>query len=147
MFERFTRDARAIVSQARVEAQERGSPTIEAEHLLLALARRGIPALAGAGLNHAAVQQALDDELAQSLSVVGITWDVPARPVSPATTLRFGASSKLALEQALRAAVERGDRRLESEHVMLGVLRAQHGTVPRALAVAGVDRGAIAASV
>lgn len=150
MFERFTKDARAVVEQALREARELGSPTVEAEHLLLALARRGAPALAGAGLDHGSVKSALDDELGRSLAVVGITWNAPVPPEAPAssaTAVRFGASAKRALERAMRAAVERGDRRLEADHVMLGVLRAELGTVPRALAFAGIDREALAASV
>ena len=40
MFERFTHEARAAVKDAEGEARELGSPTIEAEHLLLALTRQ-----------------------------------------------------------------------------------------------------------
>jgi hypothetical protein len=40
----------------------------------------------------------------------------------------------------LRAAVARSDRRLAGGHILLGVLAAEAGTVPRALALAGVDR-------
>ena len=39
MFERFTREARLVVANAEAEARELGSPTIEAEHVLLALTR------------------------------------------------------------------------------------------------------------
>jgi len=147
MFERFTRDARWIVERAREEALELGSPTIEAEHMLLALARRPSPALAGVGLDHDAIRRALDDEIARSLASAGITWDAPPQPRAKTTGVRFGASGKLALERALKAAVERDDRRLKSEHVLLGLLRAEHGTVPRALEGAGVDRAALAASI
>ena len=36
--------------------------------------------------------------------------------------------------------VSRSDRRLEAAHLLVGVLDARVGTVPRALALAGVDR-------
>lgn len=147
MFERFTREARVVVERAREEALDAGSPSIEAEHLLLALARRGSPALLEVGLDHASCLEALDDELTRSLAVAGVGWDAPLRSRATLNSPRFGASSKLALERALRVAVERGDRRLDARHVLLGVLRAELGTVPRALEGAGIDRAALAAAV
>jgi ATP-dependent Clp protease ATP-binding subunit ClpA len=147
MFERFTKEAREVVERARDEALDTGSETIEAEHLLLALSRRGLPALRAIGLDHAACLEALEGEFARSLAVAGVTWDAPIRSRATLTSPRFGASAKLALERALRAAVERGDRRLGARHVLLGVLRAELGTVPRALDGAGIDRAALAASV
>ena len=58
-------------------------------------------------------------------------------------TPRFAASSKLALERALRVAVARKDNFIGAEHVVLAILRAPTGTVPRALECAGVDRVAL----
>jgi ATP-dependent Clp protease ATP-binding subunit ClpA len=143
MFERFTREARQVVKAAETQARGMGSPTIEAEHLLLALASCDPPlaALAAAGLDHDAVLVALDSERERSLIAVGITagdFDLP--PAPPTLKPRFAASAKTALERALRGAVARSDRRLESGHILLGVLAAEAGTVPRALELAGVDR-------
>jgi len=39
MFERYTEDARRVIFFARYDASQFGSPTIETEHLLLALIR------------------------------------------------------------------------------------------------------------
>jgi ATP-dependent Clp protease ATP-binding subunit ClpA len=149
MGSRFTKDAKTVVVAARGEAEALGSPTVEAEHLLLALARRGEPALARAGLDHDAVVAALEAETAHSLSVAGVTWSAPPgrAATAMATAPRFAASAKLALERSLPAALERGENRLTSKHVLLGVLRADVGTVPRALALAGIDRRALAAAV
>ena len=47
------------------------------------------------------------------------------------------------LERALKAAL--GQRQIRPGHLLLGVLAAQAGTVPRALALAGVDSGDLAA--
>lgn len=144
MFERFAHDARAIVSDAQVLARELGSPTIEAEHLLLAAARRPFPPLTEAGLDYDALLDALDNERTRSLAAVGITVDAP--PASPPVERsHFATSAKVAIERALRSAVARGDNRMEARHVVLGVLRAQLGTVPRALECAGVDRAALVA--
>jgi D-alanyl-D-alanine carboxypeptidase len=52
----------------------------------------------------------------------------------------MAASAKAALERALRVSLVRADRRIDAGHVLLGVLQAEAGTVPRALAQAGVDR-------
>ena len=56
------------------------------------------------------------------------------------TKLRWGASAKRGLERALEEAKRRGDRRIGPEHILLGLLRAEHGTVPRLLAAEGIDR-------
>ncbi|CCK27480.1 Clp amino domain-containing protein [Streptomyces davaonensis JCM 4913] len=54
MFERFTKDARAVVTGAVEQAERSGARTVDAEHLLLALldreASRGSFALAALGL-------------------------------------------------------------------------------------------------
>jgi len=47
------------------------------------------------------------------------------------------------LERALKSAVGRGQ--IRPGHLLLGVLAAQAGTVPRALALAGADSGDLAA--
>ena len=146
MFERFTRQARTAVKDAEAEARELGSPTIEAEHLLLALTRQDPGtavghALAESGLEHDRVSEALDAERERSLMAVGISigdFDLPAP--RPATRPRMAASAKNALEQSLRISLERADRRIDGGHILLALLRAEAGTVPRALNEAGVDR-------
>jgi hypothetical protein len=40
----------------------------------------------------------------------------------------------------------RGDRRIFPTHILLAILSADEGTVPRALDAAGVDTGALVAS-
>src|SRR3954453_17021000 len=151
MLERFTRDARAAVARAQDEARGLGSPTVEAEHLLLALARdSGDPAgrvLVRRGLDHGRVREALALEVERSLAAVGVSAAIDPDPREDEGDRRFGASAKRALERAVKAAVRRGDRRLVSGHLLLGVLAAEVGTVPRALAAAGVDRTALAAAV
>jgi ATP-dependent Clp protease ATP-binding subunit ClpA len=141
MFERFAHDARAIVAAAADEEAPRlGSRTVEAEHLLLALAARGV-----AGLDHATVEEALDAEQRASLAAVGVDVDVFDLPARRPTLLtpRFGTSAKAALEGTLKAALARGDRQLHAGHLLLGVLAPDRGTVPRALELAGLDREAL----
>ena len=66
--------------------------------------------------------------------------DVVARGRGARGHPRMAASAKTALDRAVRAAAARRHRRIAAGHILLGVLQAEAGTVPRALALAGVDR-------
>jgi len=140
MLERFVKEARDVAADAHEQARASGSSTVEAEHVLLALARdtggRAGEVLARAGLDHSAVGDALDAEFEPTLAAVGVQVDAfgaPAATVPFAGRPRFGASATFALERALEVARDRRDRRIESAHILLGLLRAREGTVPRAL--------------
>ena len=98
--------------------------------------------LSEAGLDHDTMLEALDAERAHSLAAVGISiGDFELPPVHPSTKPRLAANTKSALEHALRIALVRGDKRIEAGHLLLALLRAEAGTVPRVLREAGVDRG------
>lgn len=150
MFNRFVKDAREVARQAEEIARELASPAIEAEHLLLALTERpGTTAqtvLTEVGLDHGEVQEALDRENERSLAAVGVS--AAAFDLSPAadaaTRPRWATSAKLALERSLEVAVARDDNRIEPGHILLGLLQASVGTVPRALEGAGIDRTDVA---
>jgi ATP-dependent Clp protease ATP-binding subunit ClpA len=139
----------AVLADAGREARAEGSSTVEAQHLLLAVAGHDDPhtsrALGAVGLDRAAVRAALDRELTASLGAVGVTLadgEVP-RPRHPrAGVPPMGASLKLAVERAIRHCPRKRDMR--PVHVLLGIVAAPVGTVPRALALAGVDRAALA---
>jgi ATP-dependent Clp protease ATP-binding subunit ClpA len=147
---RFAEHARAIVRQAEKEAGEAGSPVIEAEHLLLAMTgEHGSEArdvLASAGLDRDGIRTALDREFRQSLAAAGVTLPaggLPRASRDPARQARLAASGKQVIERALKAAL--GQRQIRPGHLLLGVLAAQAGTVPRALALAGVNQDDLAA--
>jgi ATP-dependent Clp protease ATP-binding subunit ClpA len=136
---KFVTDARNVVKTAREIAAELDSPTLEAEHLLLAAARA--PGLAAAGLDYDQVHDALADEFEASLAAVGVSlldFDLAATP-DRSRSPRWGASAKVALERSSKIADARHDRRVLPAHIVLGVLRAPAGTVPRALRRAGID--------
>ena len=144
---------REIVEAARDEARALGSARIEAEHLLLALAGR--PRLAAgrllnaAGLDRASIREALDLEFARSLGAVGISlhgFSLPDARLSVLGGLPLAQSAKLVLQRAIKARTGRGrNRRLDSLHLLVGILSAEGGTVARALALVEVDRGALLA--
>ncbi len=144
---RFAAEARATVERAGAEARREGSRAIEAEHLLLALsAARDTSAsrvLKSAGLDHEAIRDALDGAFRTSLRAAGVEL-VDRGPVTGRVVgvghLRMGQSAKLVLQRALVVAAKRGDRQLRTSHLLVGLLRAEYGTVPRALAHAEIDR-------
>jgi ATP-dependent Clp protease ATP-binding subunit ClpA len=141
--------AAAILQRAREEAQSSGSRSVGAEHLLLAIAaHRGTEAqriLAAAGLDHATLLGALEREFEESLAGAGVwlsAFSLPPAPRRHVGIPRWGASLKLAARRAPKAGP---GGRLDSTRLLLGILRSQVGTVARALALAGVDRAALAA--
>jgi ATP-dependent Clp protease ATP-binding subunit ClpA len=153
MFERFAKESKTVVIAAREEAVVLGSPTLEAEHLLLALARDQQSdagrVLAESGLDYDGVCTALEREFERSLAAVGVSasaFELGEAPLQTAGTPRWAASSKTAFKRAHAALHAHGVRRLTPTHLLLGVLAAEAGTVPRALAAVGVDRSALATS-
>ncbi|MFF9508466.1 Clp protease N-terminal domain-containing protein [Streptomyces sp. NPDC014724] len=137
----------ALIVRAMHEAHEDGSATIGAHHLLLSIAAdQGSTAqqvLASAGLDRAAVREALDREFEHSLSLIGVspaTYDLP-RPSHASQQPKMGASARLALERSFASARKKD---LRSAHLLLGILQARIGTVPRALALAGIDQAELA---
>jgi ATP-dependent Clp protease ATP-binding subunit ClpA len=136
MFQRFTKDARTVVKEAVVVARELGSPSVEAEHLLLAVARTSD--VLGA-LDEATLRAALERETERSLAAVGVSADTPA--FSPyAGDPKLATSAKVALQNALKESLQRKDREIAAAHLAAAILRPAHGTVPRALAIAGLER-------
>lgn len=139
----FDRYLHAVITRAQLEASDDGSATVEAPHLLLAVAAEPEPVTRGVldslGLDAAAVRQALNREFEHSLSVVGVSrtsYELP-RPSRMPARPSMGTSAKLVLERAFTTYRK---KELRPAHVLLGLLSAQVGTVPRALALAGVDR-------
>jgi hypothetical protein len=147
----LTRGMRGLVRRCVAEAVRRGSATVEAEHVLLALTAD--PAgdlgvvLLEAGLPHGALVAALRQERLLSLATAGVTpidaQDLTATPRTRKPT--WGASVVAARARAHRSPTHGLRRRLPEIDVLVGILRADIGTVPRALAIVGVDRPALVA--
>ena len=145
MVARLAPDARSLFKTAEAEARTSRSPLVEAEHLLLAMSSQPDTdaghVLAFVGLTHRAVQEALDQEFESSLATAGVSVAVDGlgRPsLEPSRRLRLSASFKAAMERSVTAAA--GSRQLRPAHLLLGVLGAQVGTVPRARHFAGIDQ-------
>jgi D-alanyl-D-alanine carboxypeptidase len=144
MFERFAGEARRVALKAHSVAAGLGSSSVEAEHLLVSLAGTQHPAgaaLREAGLEPEELHAAIQRDFERVLARVGIdAGGVDVSANCRRTKLRWGASAKRGLERALEEAKRRGDRKIGPEHILLGLLRAEHGTVPRLLAAEGIDR-------
>ncbi|MGW0410347.1 Clp protease N-terminal domain-containing protein [Streptomyces collinus] len=143
----FDKYLHGVIVRAMDEARDDGSATIDAHHLLLSLAAdQGSTAqqvLASVGLDRAAVREALDREFEHSLSMVGVSpaaYGLPG-PSHASQQPKMGASARLALERSFASARKKD---LRSAHLLLGILQAQIGTVPRALALAGIDQAELA---
>jgi ATP-dependent Clp protease ATP-binding subunit ClpA len=149
-----TRPVTKILGLARAEAVADQSPTIEAEHLLLALsgpeAGEAHLLLTEAGLDHGAIQRALAADIERSLASVGVQLGksgLPSASFFPGKKVHVGASTKWALHRAVVASKAHRASEIEPVYLLLGVLNARLGTVPRALDLAGIDRPALIARI
>lgn len=130
MFERFTRDARNVISCAQDEARDLGHPTVGPEHILLALTHE------------------LDNKAKDTLGFHGVSrketrhlilaWSSypgddrgPTR--SPAGELPFTPLATSALEQAGHAATLFGYEEIWSEHLLLALTRQGEGLAHKLL--------------
>jgi hypothetical protein len=113
MFERFTDKARRVVVLAQEEARRLGHSYIGTEHILLGLLRedagsaaRALDAL-GVGL-----QRARDQVEADAGRGPGQSGHIPFTP-----------EAKRTLELSLREALQLGENYIDTEHILLGLVR------------------------
>jgi D-alanyl-D-alanine carboxypeptidase len=146
----FDRFLRMVLEQAGREAQRDHAATTEAQHVLLAMASESETEarelLESVGLDRSAVRAALDLEFRHTLSAAGISVEALELQRAESTS-----SSPPALGTSVQHALERGlgalRRAPRPAHLLLGILQAEVGTVPRALALAGFDRTVLIARV
>jgi ATP-dependent Clp protease ATP-binding subunit ClpA len=163
MFERFTKAAREAVKAAVERAHDEDSPVVRADHVAVAIAAAGgegtrVLRAAGwqgdaerLGARFAAAHRrgGLSSADLEALRAVGIDAEAmlqrlvghtaPAPLTRRRRHLPFANEAKKALEESLRSAVARGDRRLDEGHLLLGLL-ATPGIVVDELAAEGVSR-------
>src|SRR5688500_11897790 len=116
MFERYTENARRTLFFARYEASQRGSPSIEAHHLLLGLIREGHQLTARIFAEADVPLPDLRREIEQIAPPTG-------RWIPTSIEIPFSADPN----RALHAAAEEAERFLHNyigpEHLRLGLLR------------------------
>jgi hypothetical protein len=130
MFERYTEKARRVIFFARYEASQYGSPRIETEHLLLGLLREG----------HATIE-ALIPNLASGTEIrVEIEKHaVRGERISTSVEMPLAGEAKRALKFAAEEADRLGHRHVGTEHLLLGLLRAERGLAATALRAKNVN--------
>ncbi len=127
MFERFTREARHVVTSAVDEAERRGDSRIGTEHLLIAMA--GAESLGGIFPTPDELHDQLDRLDEDALRSVGLDpallMNDPAPRPGPRTRhIPFTGAAKDLLKGALKAAIALGHRHIGVEHLALGLTAA-----------------------
>jgi hypothetical protein len=134
VFERFTEPARHVIQLAQEEARVFKHDYIGTEHILLGLLREehGLAArvLARLGITVERVR-------AQVLTTVGAGESVTSGQIP------FTPRAKKALELALREALVLRDEHIDTEHILLGLLRENEGLATRVLRELGAPPGHI----
>ncbi|MEO8694434.1 MAG: Clp protease N-terminal domain-containing protein [Acidimicrobiales bacterium] len=136
MFERFSSEARAVVVAAERHANSLGQ-SVRPEHLLLGILDQ---------TNSVAVRTLVGT----SVDVDGVRRELspPGRSESNAGTRRpFTPEARKTLELSLREALDAGDDRISTEHVLLGLLREPAGAAAQVLARHGGDLDRIRVAV
>lgn len=134
VFERFTERARQAVVLAQEEVRALGHDSIGTEHVLLGLLRVE-EGLAARVLDSFGV--AIEDVREEVVRRAG-------RGESPATgQIPFTPEAKETLELALREALALGHNYIGTEHVLLGLLRADQGPALEILRDLGVGHEAV----
>lgn len=150
MFERFTREARAVVTRAVEEARNRSDARVGTDHLLIGALDTG--AGKQIGLSPAAVRGELDHIDQDALAAVGIDPSViAAAPESQPREHRhlpFTGAGKDTLRQSLREAIAMNDRHIGAEHILLALTTLpEPDRATRAMRGLGIDPDVLRQSV
>ena len=140
MFERFTPQARQVVTSATNEAYALRHDYLGTEHLLLGLLNEH-EGVAADVLRELSIRA--EDTRAQVVHLVGRGKAETAN----GGQIPFTPRAKKTLELALREAERLGDRRIGPEHLLLGLARLNEGVGPVILAGSGAASPKIAAAV
>jgi ATP-dependent Clp protease ATP-binding subunit ClpC len=132
VFERFTDRARSVLTLAQEEARALNHSFIGTEHILLGLLEEG-DGLAARALRSLGIST--EDARAKVKEIVGgsVSTPVGSRPFTP--------RSKKVLELALREALQVNHSYIDTEHILLGLVREGSGVATTVLVDLGVELG------
>lgn len=133
------RDVMVVLQRAEEEARALGAPTCEAEHILLALvggpAMSASGALSSLGLSREGITQALERELASALALTHIHLaELPRAPRGDSGRVPWGESAQRVAERSIRESPDDPSLRL-----LLAIVHAETGVIPRLLAELGIS--------
>lgn len=134
MFERYTEKARRVIFFARFEASNYGSPYIETEHLLLGLLRedralaKWFPGEPNAGPR---IRAEIEKRIVRG-ERFGTEVEVP-----------LSDEGKMVLNLAGDTAEKLGHRWIDTEHLLIGILRVEASLAAQILSARGVKPGPI----
>ena len=128
MFERFTDAARRVIVLSQQEARALGHNYIGTEHLLLGLVHEGegvaARALRSLGVSVEAVGAQIEEIIGRGVA-------------PPPEQVPFTPRAKKVLEHALREAMQTGREHIDTEHILLGLLREEDGVACQVLTELG----------
>jgi ATP-dependent Clp protease ATP-binding subunit ClpC len=131
MFDRFTEDAKRMMSEARKAAQDLRQPHIDTEHMLLGLLALpesgGCRLLSGLGIEPAQAREAVRSRVKRGEPTAAASDMIP-----------FTDAGKRVLMHAMESAAKAGHNWIGTEHLLLGLIRDIKTLAARAL----VDLGA-----
>ena len=125
VFEGFTERARQVVVYAREEVRGLGHDHIGTEHILLGLLRQQ-EGLAARVLEYLGVT--VERVREQVVRIVG-----PGEAALPSGQIPFTPRAKRVLEMALREGLSLGQNVINTEHILLGLVRENDGVASRIL--------------
>ncbi len=133
MFERFTDRARRVVVLAQEEARMLNHNYIGTEHLLLGLIHEGegigARALESLGVTLNAVREQVQDIVS--------TYQAPNYHIP------FTPRAKKVLELSMREAIQLNHGYIGTEHILLGMVRANEGVANQVLVKLGAEPAAV----
>ncbi|MBN1295203.1 ATP-dependent Clp protease ATP-binding subunit [bacterium] len=130
MFDKFTERARLVIVLAKSEAERLKHDRLDTEHLLLGLIKEGggiaIRALQKLNVNPNSLQMQLERRLIMG-NRMGYQRELP-----------FSELAKRVLEGAMLEARDMGHTYIDTEHLLLGMVRERHGMAGKMLRDAGI---------
>ena len=125
MWERFTDDAKLVISAAREEAVRQGSPWVGAEHILLGLCRApgadGARVLATLGVD----RESLATDIERKTEPEATTRSGDAAALSP--------RARRVIERSLQEARRLEKTKIGTQHILLGLIEEEEGIAAKVL--------------
>lgn len=128
MFERYTEKARRVIFFARYEASNYGSPFIETEHLLLGLLREAPLAKWFPGESN--VEPEIRAEIERRIT--------RGERISVSVEVPLSAECRTVLTLAGESSERLGHRQVDTEHILIGILRVEASLAAQILTARGV---------